>query len=151
LSGSNSTVYIDPKDGPIVFYVNGDLKNSAQAKIIIKNNNFPVVFFINGNCDMEGGGIFNLGDTSPAAVKPQNLAIIMCKANTTLDLGGSPMMGAHIYAPGSDLKFHGNGNGIYGYWGSAIGKSLTVDGGFELHYDETQNNEPKPYKVHLVE
>jgi hypothetical protein len=150
-SGSQDVVTIDNTLGAITFFIDGDLKNSAQAEIHILSNNWPVTFHVNGNFDMQGGGIANDAATTPGSVKPDNLIINMTKPNTSLDIGGSPTIAAHIYAPGSDLKFHGNGNGAYGYWGWAVGKSLTVNGGFELHYDETGGEETSPHEVRLVD
>jgi hypothetical protein len=150
-SGSQDRVNIDNRLGELHFYIDGDFKNAAQAQIHIWSNNYPVKFWINGNCDMQGGGIFNDQGGSPATVKPDILYINMTKPGTTLDVGGSPTMSAHIYAPESDIKFHGNGNGIYGFWGWAVGKTLTVDGGYELHYDESYPEKNYTRETHVVD
>jgi hypothetical protein len=150
-SGSQSTVKIKNDLSPVEFWISGDLKNSAQAQIHMTSNNFPVIFHCNGNFDMQGGGIYNDSATTPNLLKPENLQIYMCKSGTSLDVGGSPTMAAHIYAPGSAVKVHGNADGVYGFWGSIIGKTLDITGGSELHYDETFVPEPETFTTHLVD
>ena len=150
-SGSQDRVYSDNTHGPITFFIDGNLKNSAQAEIHIVSNNHPVTFNVNGNFDMQGGGIVNDAGNSASTVKPEILKINITKAGTTVDIGGSPTMGAHIMAPGSELTFHGNGQGTNGFYGWAIGQTLTVNGNFELHYDESNLWDDIPKKVRLVD
>src|SRR5439155_12545720 len=141
----------DNSAADVAIWVNGNLKNSAQAEVHITSNAHTVTFNVNGNFDMEGGGIYNDAATTAAAVKPENLTINITKAGTSMDIGGSPTVAAHVNAPGTDVKVHGNsGKGTSGFFGAIIGKTLTVDGNMELHYDETGHFNSWPYKIHLV-
>jgi hypothetical protein len=141
---------LDNTNGPITVWLNGDLKNGSQGSIHIKTANFPVTFNVFGNFDTQGQPITNDSVTTPATVKAGILLINMCMKDTSLDIGGGATMGAHIMAPYSDLKFHGNGSGT-GMFGWAIGKSLDVAGGFELHYDESLAANVTAYNTKLVE
>lgn len=156
-SGSSDEIFIENDQTPIEIWIDGNLKNGAQAKIHITSNNFPVTFHVNGNFDMQGGGIVNDlatvgGVAVPSQIKPENLVIDMTGTGTMLDIGGNPTMAAHIYAPGSDVRFHGNGQSTNGFWGRAIGRSLTVNGNFEVHYDESLSQPAEtPWRVRMVE
>lgn len=150
-TGAQDLVQLDNTAGPIEIWVNGDVKSTAQAGVKILGNVNPVTFHVNGDFKMDGGGIFNVAQTSPGLAKPELLYIDVTKAGTNVSIGGSPTMAAHIYAPGSDVKVNGNANGAFGYWGWIIGKSLFVTGGSQLHYDETRDSTPVSYGVHLVE
>ena len=156
-SGSSDEVFIENDKTPIEIWIDGNLKNSAQAKVHITSNNFQVIFHCNGNFDMQGGGIVNDlavvgGVAVPSQIKPENLVIDMTGTGRMLDIGGNPTMAATIYAPGSDVRFHGDGQKTNGFWGSSIGKSLTVLGNFELHYDESRKSvNERPWRVRMVE
>jgi len=66
-----------------------------------------------------------------------NLQILMSKPNTTLRMGGSQPISAHVSAASSDVVFSGNGTGSYHFFGRVVGQSLTVASNVELHYDES--------------
>jgi hypothetical protein len=126
--------------GPARIFINGDLSMGAQSTMTINSVAGKVQFFVNGNFDAHGGTVTN-------SSTPANLTISLTKANTSVDLGGGANLYAHINAPLSDVKLHGNP----GYFGWLIGKTLTLDGTSDLHYDETlPQTSFVPYTVSLV-
>ncbi len=143
---SKDNVTIDNRFGQIFIWVDGDFTENARSSVQVLSDTNKVFLFVNGNLKMDGGGILQ-----PATAKPNTLNIFVTKANTSVSVGGSPTMSAHIYAPGSDVKVNGNANGPYGYFGTIVGKSLFVTGGSQLHYDETGKPKHEDLKVHLVE
>jgi hypothetical protein len=54
-------------------------------------------------------------------------------------------------APLIDIKMLGIGDGQYGFWGAAVGRTLTVDGGFFLHYDESDIPTASTWRTKLVD
>lgn len=143
---SHDSVIIDNTAGQIFIWVDGDFTENAQSTLEVLSDTNKVYLYVNGNLKMDGGGILQ-----PANAKPSTLSIFVTKTGTSVDVGGSPTMSAHLYAPGSDVKVHGNANGTYGYFGTIVGKTLFVTGGSELHYDETGTPRHEDFKVHLVE
>ena len=148
-SGSHDKVTFDNTDGPISVWVNGNFTNGAQAEIHLKTNNWPVTLWINGNFDMQGGGLIN---DVPTGALPKNFIVNVTKANTRVDIGGSPNVYMHLNAPLSDVKLHGHGtSNTLGFYGWAVGKSLEVLGNMKAHYDESMDAVVRPYEIKMVD
>ncbi|MEA2709551.1 MAG: hypothetical protein QOF78_2152, partial [Phycisphaerales bacterium] len=145
-SGSGDRVTIDNTKSPIEIWVDGEFRHIGSARVEILSNLHPVIFHINGKMELRGRV------TVPKVFLPQNLQIFMCKANTTLDIGGSAALFAHINAPSSDIVFHGkSGGGKWDFYGFAVGKSLTVATNAVLHYDESEGLHAPTFSIRLVE
>jgi Flp pilus assembly protein TadG len=80
--------------------------------------------YCTGNWDTSGGSMVNPGSV------PSNLKVYVQGSKTVLS--GSAQMYAVVYAPASDITRSG---GSSAFFGSMIGKSLTLSGGGGLHYD----------------
>jgi hypothetical protein len=127
-------------------FLDDDFDQKAGGKIDIKPADAaPTVhprvrFFVNGNFNDTGGTIINNG-------LPSDLTITVTKPGTVVDIGGAATFSGHVYAPQSDVTIHGNP----GFYGWAVGQTLSVQGTSLLHYDETRTqSQPKPWEVHLV-
>jgi Tfp pilus assembly protein PilX len=56
--------------------------------------------------------------------------------NTSLSYSGNDTFVGCIYAPEADLSLGGGGNNTYDFIGSVVAHSITLNGHFNVHYDE---------------
>ena len=154
-SYSNSPIATDYLDSNNNFVLNGkasatipagsyfvnDLKMTGNTTINVSG---PVTIYVNGNVDLTGSVNINQG-------LPADLKIVVLNAGSTVDLGGGSELFAQVYAPLSDVKIHGTSSN-FGFFGSVVGKTLTVSGNSAIHYDESQGlgNLPQHPWVQLV-
>lgn len=102
-----------------------------------------VKIYVTGDIDLEGGTVTNPGT-------PADLEIYCVGAGHMVDLGGGGTLKAHVYAPESDVRMHGTGNGSFGFYGWVIGKTLEILGNTQVHYDETLPMSDLPIRTMLV-
>jgi hypothetical protein len=100
------------------------------------------VIYLHGNLDIEGSAIIN----ATAPKDASHLTIYMLDPGSTVDLGGSVLQYAHIYAPLSTVKVHGG----VSYTGWIVGKTLDWLGNAQMHDDGTANLPSKPFVLSLV-
>ena len=141
-TGGNDDVTINNLTGPVNIWVDGDFKHGGNAIIRIPGAVHAVNFYVDGDISITGGNIIQL-DSAPPAILTFNVT----KANTDVVVQGVPALAAHINAPLSDLSF--NGTGKLAFYGWAIGKTLTVTGNMELHYDQSRDVH-HPWTTRLV-
>jgi len=80
-----------------------------------------------GKCNLAGNGVLNQTN------RPKNLLFYSTYTGSNgISVSGNNSIQASIYAPDTDISNSGNGS-IYG---SAIGKTVTLSGNGDLHYDE---------------
>ena len=60
--------------------------------------------------------------------------------NTSIDYKGNASFVGTIKAPQATLKLGGGGTSDYDFIGSAVVRSLTMNGHFHIHYDEAVLN-----------
>jgi hypothetical protein len=97
------------------------------------------VFYADGDVDLTGG---NLAGASPSTL----LRITVTKAGTLVKLAGNTGLRIDLYAPLSTVKI----TGVAQFSGSVVGKTLTVEGTGDVHYDEAFGGYITPPKVILV-
>ncbi len=142
LSSNNVVLNIT---APAKIYLNKDFSmNGGVLKILGGTAQKTVQFYVNGNFLQDGGSISN-----PYPAPPGALYISMTGANTTMRISSS--LNAHIYAPLTDITYNGNAqNPPADFSGWAVGKSLTIKGNAELHYDESNDPLTLPRRGVLV-
>ncbi len=120
--------------GPTVLW----LQNSfSQGITIAATNNASLVLYIgttNGSGDsvtIGGNGALN----SPGYAK--NLQIYGLPSLTSISLSGNAAFAGTIYAPEADMTGGGGGNNPTDTSGSIIVKSLTLNGHWNFHYDQS--------------
>src|SRR5207237_1421363 len=69
------------------------------------------------------------GDLRLYGIQPSN------NTSEHVNLGGNTQITASVYAPGHDVTVNGGGTNGHVY-GSLVGKTLTMTGVTNLHYDE---------------
>jgi hypothetical protein len=124
--GSGTTTHIE-------IYVTGAISVTGNGQIIVNPGVKATIYFA-GNVKVSGNGLVNKNN------QPGNLmmyGVTPSDPNTlkTVELGGGANLTAAIYAPDFNVHIHNGGTrGIF--HGSFVGKTFTMTGETDLHYDE---------------
>lgn len=116
----------------IEIYVTGDISSTGNSQIVLQPGVKAKIYFA-GNATITGNGLVNInnqpGDLLLYGVTP------LSNATRTLNLGGNGQLSAAVYAPDYDVSIHNSGvRGTVS--GSFVGKTVTMTGVTDLHYDE---------------
>jgi len=135
LSGGKTLTVAGNPDGShtyIEIYVTGDISVSGTGQIVIQPGVTATIYFA-GNVDVSGNGVLNSNN------QPGDLMLygIQPPTNTSehVSIGGNSQITASVYAPGHDVTINGGGTNGHVY-GSIVGKTVTMTGVSNLHYDE---------------
>jgi hypothetical protein len=136
LSGGKTLTIAGDPDGNqtyIEIYVTGDISVSGTGQIVIQPGVSATIYFA-GNVDISGNGVLNRnnqpGDLMLYGIQPPD------GASEHVNFGGNSQITASVYAPGHDVTVNGGGTNGHVY-GSIIGKTVTMTGVSNLHYDES--------------
>lgn len=135
LSGGKTLTLAGNPDGSqtyIEIYVTGDISFSGSSQLIIQPGVTAKIYFA-GNVDVAGNGILNTNnqaaDLQLFGIQPND------NGSRHVNLGGNGQIIAAIYAPNHDVTI--NGGGTNGHvFGSVVGRTVTMTGVTNLHYDE---------------
>lgn len=116
----------------IEIYVTGNISSTGNSQIVLQPGVKAKIYFA-GNTTITGNGLVNInnqpGDLLLYGVTPPS------NAARTLDLGGNGQLSAAVYAPDYNVSIHNSGvRGTVS--GSFVGKTVTMTGVTDLHYDE---------------
>jgi hypothetical protein len=116
----------------IEIYVTGDISFTGSSQLIIQPGVSAKIYF-KGNVDVAGNGILNSNN------QPSDLQLYGIQPTDSnsyhVNLGGNGQIIAAVYAPNDDVTI--NGGGTNGHvFGSVVGKTVTMTGVTNLHYDE---------------
>ena len=138
------------------FYVNGDFTINNNQTLYISGN---ATLYVTGNFKMKNntgcyisiapGATFKLyiGTTTGTAVAG-DLGMVNTTGNdssfqlyglptlTTLTWNGNAAFLGTVYAPESSFTLGGGGSSPYDFQGAITVKSISMNGGFSLHYDQ---------------
>lgn len=136
LDGNQILNFIGAADGSrtyVEIYVTGDITAVGLSQIVVQPGVEAVIYFA-GNVNVQGNGIINKNN------KPGNLIMYgITPSDTTVTktvhLGGNGLLSAAVYAPDYDVQIN-NGGTKGSVFGSFVGKTVTMDGVTDLHYDE---------------
>jgi hypothetical protein len=133
----NGSVTLSGKDvisvrGKARIYVSGSTSIGAQSYIKIESGG-SVEWYAGGNVDIPGGGLVNY----PGFAK--NFSLIGLPACKTISITSNDKFVGTVYAPSSDITLGGTGQFI----GAVVGKSITLMGNVQFHYDEALRGDPK--------
>ena len=116
----------------VEIYVAGDISVSGSSQIVVQPGVTATIYFA-GNVDINGNGVLNTNN------QPGDLMLygIQPATNTSehVSIGGNSQITASVYAPGHDVTVNGSGSNGHVY-GSIVGKTVTMTGVSNLHYDE---------------
>lgn len=116
--------------GNATLYVKGSVAMAGQSQIIISQG-ASLQIYVGGDADLKGNGVMNY---NMDALKFALLGLPTC---TSIDLGGNAAFTGTIYAPSAAFKAGGGGANSYDCVGSVIAKSISMNGHFTFHYDES--------------
>jgi hypothetical protein len=135
LSGSKTLTVAGNPDGSqtyVEIYVTGDISVSGTGQIVVQPGVTATIYFA-GNVDISGNGVLNSNN------QPSDLMLYGIQPPTDtsehVNFGGNSQITASIYAPGHDVTVNGGGTNGHVY-GSIVGKTVTMTGVSNLHYDE---------------
>ena len=135
ISGNKTLTIAGNPDGSqtyVEIYVTGDISVSGTSQIVVQPGVTATIYF-GGNADINGNGVVNSNN------QPGDLMLygIQPPTNTSehVSIGGNGQITASIYAPGHDVTVNGGGSNGHVY-GSVVGKTVTMTGVSNLHYDE---------------
>jgi len=107
---------------PTGTYAVRNLTLAGTARLRISG---AVTIYVSGDLSISGGLEVVTG-------RPGDFRIRMTSANTTAAIGGNSALYADLYAPGSTVTVSGTGD----FYGTVVGKTLSVSGRAGIHYDE---------------
>lgn len=135
LSGNKTLTLAGNANGSqtyIEIYVIGDMSVTGTGQIVVQPGVTATIYF-GGNVDISGNGVLNInnqpGDLTLYGIQPPT------NSSEHVSIGGNSQITASIYAPGHDVTVNGSGTNGHVY-GSIVGKTVTMTGVSNLHYDE---------------
>lgn len=120
--------------GNAVLYITSDISMSGQSTIIIKTNASLVIYMNGASASFGGNGIVNNNGTA------SSLQYLGTPQNTSISISGNSAFTGCIYAPSAALSLSGGGNNIMDFVGSTVSQSVSLNGHFNFHYDESLGN-----------
>ena len=115
----------------VTLWVTGDV-NIGSGEFIEIAQGASLKLYVSGASAVIGGqGIIN--DTGLA----KNFQYYGLPTNTSIDYKGNSAFTGTINAPQADVKLGGGGTTDYDFVGSAVVNSLSMNGHFHIHYDES--------------
>ena len=135
LSGNKTLTLAGNPDGSATYieiHVTGNISVSGGSQIVDAPGVSATIYF-DGNVDVTGNGIINSNN------QPNDLHLYgvqpIDSSNRTVHLGGNGQITATVYAPNADVTVNGGGSSGH-VFGSIVGKTVTMTGVTNLHYDE---------------
>src|SRR5205085_1782992 len=135
LSGNKTLTLAGNPNGSqtyIEIYVIGDMSVTGTGQIVVEPGVTATIYFA-GNVDISGNGVLNSnnqpGDFMLYGIQPPT------NTSEHVSIGGNSQITASVYAPGHDVTVNGGGTNGHVY-GSVVGKTVTMTGVSNLHYDE---------------
>ena len=131
----------------------GDLSLSGTSKILVMGD---ARLHVTGNFSMSGNSFVHL--TNAASLKlyvggastslggngivngsnqATNFMYYGLPTNTSLSMSGNAAFTGLLYAPSANLTLGGGGNNTYDFVGAGIANTITMNGHFNFHYDES--------------
>jgi hypothetical protein len=122
--------------GNVRLYVTGSFIMSGGASLTIAPGG-SLELYVKGNAEFKGNGILNL--TGYANM----VSIYGLSTSTSMHFGGNSELIARIYAPTADITLAGNAD----ISGAILGKTVTMQGNADIHYDEALGMKTQEYRV----
>lgn len=128
MAGSTSIQVTGP--GLSKLYITGDLSMTGNASITLATNATLEIYVGGANAKIAGNGVI-----SPTG-KATAVSYYGLPGNTSLDISGNGEFTGTVYAPNAAFTASGGGKDLYDLAGAVVVKTITLNGHFNLHYDE---------------
>ncbi|MEY2530498.1 MAG: hypothetical protein QOI96_583 [Verrucomicrobiota bacterium] len=139
LNGNDTlTLAGNPNGSPtyIEIHVTGNVSVTGTSQIVVQPG-VSVAIYFDGNVDVSGNGIINSNnqpsDLQLYGVQPSD------SSSRHVNLSGNAQISAAVYAPNADVSINGGGSSGH-VFGSVVGKTVTMTGVTNLHYDEASGS-----------
>ena len=142
----NLTGAADGSTTHIEIYVTGEISATGNSQIIVHPGVKATIYFA-GGVKVSGNGLVNKNN-QPGNLLMYGITPPAGASTKTVELGGSGQLTAAVYAP--DYHVHVNNGGTRGVaYGSFVGKTFTMTGATDLHYDEALGSQGRisNYKI----
>ena len=146
ISQLSGNIFVDAPN--VVLYCTNGISLSGARTITI-NTNADLTIYTTGNVSVTGNGYINNGANYARALSIYDVA---GHTNIVFSFSGSFAPGpAIIYTPSSLVSFSGGGPSSYDFVGAIFCNSLTVNGHYNFHYDESLANGPFPVPPAIIQ
>lgn len=116
----------------VVLYLAGGLSYSGSDTLTL-NAKADVQIWSAGDITTSGGAVINNHTLNAHAFSIYDIQ----GHPISIDFSGNGAGTGLIYAPGSNLKFSGGGSGTYDVVGAVFCNSITINGHYNFHFDES--------------
>ena len=130
VSSLDDKIYIGT-NANVVIWVTGSSSFSGQDKITIASEGASLTIYTAGSFSVSGTAELN-----NLSQKAENFYLFGLPTCTSISLSGNGAFTGVVYAPQASLSMGGGGNNNYDFVGSALAKSVSMNGHFNFHYDE---------------
>ncbi len=133
LSGNGDNLVID---GPVRLFVRRNVSVSGRGTIRITSTGSLELYSVESLSISGNGSAYGMQNET---AKPEKFMIYNTTptdGGTSVDVAGNGLVYAVVYAPNSNVHLQGGGSGG-AVFGSIVGYEITLNGGYEFHYDES--------------
>jgi hypothetical protein len=117
--------------GHATLYVVGGIDIGGTARIVVGPSGSLRLYAGGPTVSFAGNGIVN---QTGRALEFQYYGL---NSNTALTLTGNGDFRGTVYAPNAEVTLRGGGSGSEDFSGAIVGRTVTMDGQFRFHYDES--------------
>lgn len=132
LSGNGDNLVID---GPVRLYVRRNVSISGRGTIRITANGSLELYSAESLSISGNGSAYGMQNDTRKPEKFMIYNTTPTDGGTSVDVSGNGLVYAVIYAPNSNVHLSGGGSGG-SVFGAIVGYEVTLNGGYEFHYDE---------------
>ena len=118
--GAKVRLYVTSSFSPSVIRVAGTGLTAGNLQLYMGGTDFR----LSGQSIVDGGNAANLGYWG-------------LSQNTSISFSGNSSFVGTIYAPNAAFTLGGGGSSVYDFVGACVVKSVTMNGHFQFHYDES--------------
>jgi hypothetical protein len=133
LSSSSSSIYVS---GKVRIYFTGLFQMSGSASVMLAPG-ASLEIYLGAGMDLSGNCVIN-----PTGI-PSRCAIYGLPGTTSMKYAGTARAYCQMYAPNADIRITGD----FDFFGSVVGKTVSMNGGAAFHYDEALNAGKPDYVV----
>ena len=131
INNLNGNVYVST-NAHVRLKINNSYNTSSQVIRLDVNNATLQIFMLGSTFSLGGGALID--NPSGHAERFYLFGLPSC---TSISFGGNGNFYGAIYAPEADFTLGGGGSSTWDFVGSSVTKSVTMNGHFNFHYDET--------------
>lgn len=121
--------------GYATFIVTGDVSISGQNGLTIAPDSSLKMYVGGSSISLGGNGVMNKNGYA------RNFKLLCADSVTSLSISGNGEFTGCIYAPNAAVRLNGGGNSDQDFVGALVGNTITMNGHYSFHYDESLRSE----------